>query len=77
MTVNINDVEINWNRKSCNTCSRGAVHHALSSKLAQNPYQCSVSGNCDRAFSQWTPHKSIKNGVNIEKALDKLKSSIV
>ena len=53
MSMDGKAVEINWSRKSCNTCARGAVHN-----LGKKMQDCSVSRECDRKFSRHTPHKN-------------------
>lgn len=57
---NFYKVKIDWTRKSCNTCIRGALRNGIG---------CMVSKQCGMDFKEWVAHKKyIKAGSNkIEK----------
>lgn len=61
MLIDIQNIKIDWSRKGCNTCSKGAVHHYASSfcRGTKNPYKCLVAKYC-KGFDQWTEYKGDK-----------------
>ena len=67
------EIEIDWNRRSCNTCTRGLIHSnfyrgvgwsmLLKSKPRPTLAGCQVSKRCGRAFSEHLSHKKFKGKV--------------
>lgn len=53
---------IDWNKKSCNTCTRSIVHNSTSRgsgwSLLAEAKDCRISRRCDRTFSEHLSHKN-------------------
>lgn len=56
--MNDGDVKIDWNKKSCNTCLLGAIHHPVAYK------GCLVSRECIN-FSKWIPKNRYKYELSV------------